>query len=50
MRLQSILLVVLVGAAFLTGVATARTAAVPQNTSNTDDRRHRTGRQHADRP
>jgi len=33
MRLQSILLVVLVGAAFLTGVATARTAAVPQNTS-----------------
>jgi hypothetical protein len=33
MRLQSILLVVLLGAAFLTGVATARTAAVPQNTS-----------------
>src|SRR5436309_3383003 len=33
MRLQSILLVVLLGAALLTGVATARTAAVPQNTS-----------------
>jgi hypothetical protein len=33
MRLASILLVVLLGAALLTGVATARTAAVPQNTS-----------------
>jgi hypothetical protein len=33
MRLQSILLVVLVGAAGLTGVARARTAPVPQNTS-----------------
>src|SRR5437762_113832 len=33
MRLQSILLVVLLGAALLTGVAAARTAAVPQNTS-----------------
>src|SRR3954453_5876235 len=33
MRLPSILLVVLLGAALLTGVATARTAAVPQNTT-----------------
>src|SRR5438045_2289254 len=33
MRLPLILLVVLLGAALLTGVATARTAAVPQNTS-----------------
>src|SRR5439155_8506535 len=33
MRLKAILTVVLLGAALLTGVATARTAAVPQNTS-----------------
>ena len=33
MRLKAILTVVLLGAALLTGVATARTAAVPNNTS-----------------
>src|SRR5438046_10407323 len=33
MRLKAILTVVLLGAALLTGVATARTVAVPNNTS-----------------